>query len=157
MAAAQARQNAFYVELGCPDTPEGRFELYSLHVALLLARLKGQGAAAAETAQALFDAFVRSLDDALRELGVGDLVVPKRMKKIGAAFYGRARSYEQALGRLPDVTELHALLERTLGEALGQGERARLADYVIRAAQALAAQPLAELLEGRAQWPAVTA
>ncbi len=71
-AAAQARQAAFYRELGAADTAEGRFELYSLHVALLLVRLKGRGAAAAETAQALFDAFVRSLDDALREMGVGE-------------------------------------------------------------------------------------
>ena len=74
-----------------PTTIEGRFEIYSLHVILLLHRLKGEGPAAAETAQALFDIFVSQLDHALREIGVGDLSVAKKMRKLGeGAFYGRA-------------------------------------------------------------------
>ncbi len=152
-AAAQARRPAFYRGLGAADTPDGRFELYCLHVALLLMRLKGQGPAAAETAQALFDAFVRSLDDALRELGVGDLTVPKRMKTMGQAFYGRARAYDDALAALPDTTELDALLARTAGAEMDAPSQARLSAYVVGAAAALNAQPLGDLLEGRAAWP----
>src|SRR5688572_17130211 len=75
----QARQPRLYTDLGAPDTMEGRFELYSLHVILLLDRLKRQGEQAAETAQALFDTYVQSLDDALREVGVGDTSVGKKM------------------------------------------------------------------------------
>src|SRR5678815_3207519 len=84
---AQARTPALYAELGAPDTREGRFEIYSLHVYLLLERLKDQGPQAADTGQALFDAYVSALDNALREMGVGDLSVGKRMRKLGEAFY----------------------------------------------------------------------
>src|ERR1044072_3303494 len=76
-AARQARRPAFYSRMGAPDTAEGRFEIYSLHVPLLLHRLKGAGEQARETSQATFDAFVQALDDALREMGVGDVTVPK--------------------------------------------------------------------------------
>src|SRR4051812_39205327 len=80
-AAAQARSPGLYAILGAPDTVEGRFELYSLHVALMLRRLKEQGPQAAETAQGLFDAYIQALDDALREMGVGDLAVGKKMRR----------------------------------------------------------------------------
>jgi cytochrome b pre-mRNA-processing protein 3 len=117
---AQARKPALYAELGAPDTPEGRFEVYSFHVYLLLARLKGEGPQAAETAQALFDTYVSALDNSLREMGVGDLAVGKRMRKLGEAFYGRVNSFEKALAALPERAELEALLARTVyagGEA----------------------------------------
>ncbi|MBE9188317.1 ubiquinol-cytochrome C reductase, partial [Microcoleus sp. LEGE 07076] len=91
---AQSRTPTLYADLGAPDTPEGRFEIYSVHVYLLLERLKGQGPLAAETAQALFDTYVSALDHALRELGVGDLSVGKKIRKLGEAFYGRINSYE---------------------------------------------------------------
>src|ERR1700759_4710076 len=94
--APRARQLAFYAAMGAPDTVEGRFELYSLHVALLLRRLKGQGPQAQETAQGLFDAYVKSLDDALRDMGVGDLSMGKKMRKLGEAFYGRVKNYDEA-------------------------------------------------------------
>jgi cytochrome b pre-mRNA-processing protein 3 len=81
-AAAQARAPVFYAAMGAPDTVEGRFEVYTLHVALILRRLKGQGSHAAEAAQGLFDAYVKSLDGALREMGVGDLSVGKKMRKL---------------------------------------------------------------------------
>ena len=152
-AARQARQPGFYADFGVPDTGEGRFELYCLHVSLILIRLKGEGAPAAETAQRLFDVFVRALDDALREMGVGDLSVGKKMRKLGAAFYGRAQSCEAAILRLPDRAPLEALLGRTALEDGGQDAAPALADYVVRAAEGLAAQPLEALLDGRVSWP----
>jgi len=154
-AARQARQPAFYRDLGVADSGEGRFELYSLHVALILLRLKGQGATAAETAQHLFDTFVRALDDALREMGVGDLSVGKKMRKLGEAFYGRARSYEEALEQLPDRAELETLLGRTVLEGGPIAAAPALADYVVRAAGGLDALDLEALLEGRVQWPQI--
>ena len=149
---AQARTTALYADLGAPDTPEGRFEIYSLHVYLLLARLKDQGEQAAETAQALFDTYLSGLDDGLRELGVGDLTVGKRMRKLGEAFYGRIQSYEAALAALPDMGPLEALLARTVYAGAEAPQVPALAAYVIAQREALAAQPLDALCAGEAAW-----
>ncbi len=151
-AVSQAREPKLYAAGRAPDTREGRFELYTLHVILLIERLKGQGEAAAETSQALFDAYLRGLDDAFRELGVGDLAVPKRMKTLGEAFYGRGRSYEQAFDALPDQTTLTALVSRTLLAGVETPQTAVLAEYVLAARGALAAQPLEDILAGRVSW-----
>lgn len=149
---AQARTPALYAELGAPDTVEGRFELYSLHVYLLLERLKGQGEPAADTAQALFDTYVKALDHALREMGVGDLSVGKKMRKLGEAFFGRVKSYEDAFAGLPDRTRLDALIARTVYE--GAAFRPEMGDYVLKQRAALAEQPLEGLLRGDVVWSA---
>jgi cytochrome b pre-mRNA-processing protein 3 len=154
-AAGQARSPGFYLAMGVPDTPEGRFELYVMHVVLLLHRLKGQGDQAAETSQAVFDAFVRALDGALHELGVGYVGVPKRMKRLGQAFYGRVKSYEAALAALPALDELEAVTGRTLLAEVEGGDARALAAYAADANRLLAAQPLDSLLQGRLDWPAV--
>ena len=153
-AAAQSRQVAFYASLGVPDTADKRFELLTLHVALIVLRLKGQGDAAAETAQEVFDTFVQALDDALRELGVGDLAVGKKMRKLGEAFYGRARAYEEAFAALPDLTALQVLIDRTLLDAPGPAA-ASIAAYAGQAFEGLTAQSLSDILEGRVEWPGV--
>ncbi len=152
-AAAQARNPVFYRSLGVRDTPEGRFELFNLHVALILLRLKGEGEAAAETSQHLFEAYIRSLDDALREMGVGDVVVGKRMRRLGEAFYGRMHSYEQALALRPDLAQLEALIARTALEGSNAGRPAALADYAVRAADHLGSFGLGDLLAGAVEWP----
>lgn len=150
----QARLPALYADLGVPDTPEGRFELFSLHVYLILERLKGQGPQAAETAQVLFDTYASALDNALRELGVGDLSVGKRMRKLGEAFFGRVKSYEAAFGKLPDPADLQAVIGRTV-YADGDAARApELANYVLKQRAALAEQPLEGFLAGRVAWSA---
>jgi cytochrome b pre-mRNA-processing protein 3 len=143
--------------MGVPDTPEGRFELYVMHVVLLLHRLKGQGDQAAETSQVVFDTFVRALDGALHELGVGYTGVPKRMKRLGQAFYGRVKSYEAALGLLPEQGELQALVARTVLADARDGDAAGLAGYAAEASRLLAAQPVDSILQGRLDWPAVSA
>ena len=153
---AQARQPAFYGDDGVADSVAGRFELYSAHVILLLRRLRGEGPQAAETAQALFDTFISGLDNALREIGVGDLSVARRMRELGQAFYGRAKAYDAALAGESDGGEaLETLIGRTVfqGEA-AEGGVAALTAYVRAAADAIAAQPLAGLLEGEVAWPA---
>jgi len=149
---AQARQPALYADLGAPDTAEGRFEIYSLHTYLILERLKGQGPQAADTAQVLFDTFLSGLDHGLRELGVGDLSVGKRMRKLGEAFYGRVHSYEAALAALPDTAELEVVLARTVYANAEAAKAPALAAYMLNQRQALAAQELGRLNAGELAW-----
>lgn len=147
----QARRPAFYLALGAPDTMEGRFELYSLHLILLLRRLRGEGPQAAETAQALLDTFTSGLDHALRESGVGDLSVPRRMRNLTSLFLGRAKAYDAGLG---DPEALAGLIDRTvLAGGADHAASPALVAYVKAAATALVAQPLASLLDGDVTWP----
>src|SRR6202040_2604538 len=96
MIVTQAREPLFYRDLGVPYTVKGRFDLLVLHLWMVLRRLKsiegGMG-----LSQALFDRFCADMDDNLREMGVGDLAVPKRMQAFGEAFYGRTAAYDLAL------------------------------------------------------------
>jgi cytochrome b pre-mRNA-processing protein 3 len=149
-AAAQARRPVFYADLGAPDTLEGRFELYTLHVVLLLDRLQNAGPGAAEVRQAVFDAYVRGLDDALREIGVADTSVGKKMKKLAGAFYGRLRAYETAFAALPEQGELKALVGRTLFDQADDGRVDALASYVLSARATLADQAAESLIGGAA-------
>ena len=148
----QAREPALYERLGAPDTVEGRFELYTLHLVLVLDRLRGGGERAAETSQVLFDTYLKGLDDALREMGVGDLSVGKKMRRLGEAFYGRGKSYETAIAALPDTGPLTALLARTVYEGGDAGRAADLTAYMLAQRQALAATPLEGLLAGEVGW-----
>ena len=152
---AQSRESALYSDLGAPDTVEGRFEVYSLHVVLLLDRLRGQGEPAAEISQALFDTYVQALDDALREMGVGDLSVGRKMRKLGEAFYGRCKSYEAAFQALPDAGPLQALLIRTVYAEAEAAPAPRLTAYVLAQRAKLADQALDRLLRGEVDWAAV--
>jgi len=96
MIVAQVREPVFYRDLGVPDTVGGRFDLLLLHLWMILRRLKPI-AGGAGLSQALFDHFCDDLDANLREMGVGDLTVPKRMRAFGEAFYGRTAAYDLAL------------------------------------------------------------
>ena len=93
---AQARSPAFYRDYDVPDTMEGRFDLIVLHLVLLIERLGRDADAGRGIGQQLFDVFCRDLDANLREMGVGDLAVPKRMRAFGEAFYGRQAAYVAA-------------------------------------------------------------
>jgi cytochrome b pre-mRNA-processing protein 3 len=151
-AVEQSRSPALYSEFGAPDTVEGRFEIYSLHVVLLLDRMRGQGDAAGEVSQSLFDTYVKGLDHALREMGVGDLAVGRKMRKLGEAFYGRAKSYETAFATLPDTEALQALLTRTVYADAEVTPAPRLVAYILAQRAALAGQPLERLLAGQVDW-----
>jgi cytochrome b pre-mRNA-processing protein 3 len=96
MIVTQAREPLFYRDLGVPDTVNGRFDLLVLHLWMVLGRLKALPGGGSRS-QALFDHFCIDMDDNLREMGVGDLTVPKRMQAFGEAFYGRAAAYDLAL------------------------------------------------------------
>lgn len=150
-AVAQARSPRFYAELGVPDTVMGRFELYTLHTVLLVLRLKGHGSQSAEVVQALFDAYLEGLDIALREMGVGDLSVGKKMKKLGRAFYGRVGSWEAALAEQSD--EARALVVRTVYEGADNPHAAALAAYARETHERLAGLDESAVLSGETRWP----
>ena len=97
MIVARAREPGFYEVFGVPDTVDGRFDLLVLHLWMALRRLRAGGQT--QLAQGLFDHFCNDMDANLREMGVGDLTVPKRMQKFGEAFYGRSAAYDAALAQ----------------------------------------------------------
>lgn len=148
----QARRPVFYIAGAVPDTPTGRFELAALHLALVVRRLRDGDAFAAETSQALFDAFLSRLDDGLRELGVGDLTVPKTMRRLAEALYGRFRNLDAALAA-PGDDELVVMLRRTLYGGSADGPAEALAAYVRRADRALASTALEALTTDGPVWP----
>jgi cytochrome b pre-mRNA-processing protein 3 len=96
MIVTQAREPSFYRDLDVPDTVNGRFDLLVLHLWMVLRRFRS-AEGGENLAQALFDHFCDDMDANLREMGVGDLTVPKRMQAFGEAFYGRAAAYDLAL------------------------------------------------------------
>jgi len=152
-AVGQARSAVFYRDFGVRDSLEGRFELFSLHVIFLIERLKGRGDAAAETSQAVFDSYVKGLDDAFREIGVADTAVGKKMKKLAGAFYGRLKTYDDALATLPHTAAISDFLARTAFEERGEGDVTALSAYLIKTRASLAEQPLETLLQGDVTWP----
>jgi cytochrome b pre-mRNA-processing protein 3 len=95
MIVTQAREPSFYRAFGVSDTVNGRFDLLILHLWMVLRRFRSVHGAV-ELSQALFDRFCEDMDANLREMGVGDLTVPKRMQAFGEAFYGRAAAYDAA-------------------------------------------------------------
>jgi cytochrome b pre-mRNA-processing protein 3 len=148
---AQARQPALYAGLGVPDTLDGRFDMLVLHLVLVLRRLRGAGERAGARAQALVDLFTADMDRSLREMGVGDLTVPKRVKTMAEAFYGRLEAYVAALDA-GDAAALEAALARNVLPDGGEGA-GRLAAYAAAAAASLEAASLDDILEGRLGLP----
>jgi len=151
---AQARLPAFYAGHGVPDTVEGRLDMIMLHAVLLLHRVEGEGDALRALGQAVFDRFCQDMDDNLREMGVGDLAVPRQVQRIAGAFYGRARVYRAALAAA-DPAGLAAALHRNIyAEAPSAEPSARwLAAYVRAAVDCLRDQGGAALAAGRLRYP----
>jgi cytochrome b pre-mRNA-processing protein 3 len=149
---AQARLPAFYRDYGAPDTVEGRFELIILHLTLLLDRLADEPGLRG-LGQGIFDRFWQDMDHNLREMGVGDLAVPKQMRRMGEAFYGRAQAYRAALAEAGEQTLVETLTRNIYGGA--QGPQAhRLAAYVREAVRHLTALDQAALAAGEFGFPA---
>lgn len=137
---AAARQPVFYADWGVPDTPLGRFEMISLHLFLFLRRVRGEAGSIADVAQVLTDEFFADVDSSVRELGVGDAGVPKRVKRLAKMFYGRVASYGEALDA-NDRAALAAALARNIRPGVAAWpEVDALAGYTIAAAALLADQ-----------------
>ncbi|RVC59117.1 MAG: ubiquinol-cytochrome C chaperone [Mesorhizobium sp.] len=151
---AAARQAVFYSDWNVPDTPLGRFEMLSLHMFLFQHRLRGESGASTEVAQVLIDEFFLDVEHSLRELGISDVGVPKRMKKLAKMFYGRTAAYDDALER-GDKEALAAALTRNVVPDAGEWPQAPLlAAYVADAARHLAAQPAESIASGTLTFPA---
>ncbi|MBL8667004.1 MAG: ubiquinol-cytochrome C chaperone family protein [Rhodospirillales bacterium] len=146
----QARQPAFYTACGVADTPDGRWDLISAHAALVLRRLRRQPQETRDLGQALFDLMFADMDQNLREMGVGDLAVGKRIKAMAKGFYGRLAAYDGALSS-GDETALEAALRRNLYRKTDPrpAQVAMVAAYLRREAERLDAARLAELRAGR--------
>ena len=130
----------FYREYGVADTVNGRFDLLVLHLAIVLDRLAEEPDSAG-AGQALFDRFCRDMDHNLREMGIGDLSVPKEMQRIGAAFYGRAQVYRSALAADGKAALVEALTRNVYeGSPPTPDAPAHLAAYVREAVRDVRAQ-----------------
>ncbi len=152
---AAVRQPAFYVDYGVDDTFEGRFELLALFATLLVRRLALLPSPGPEVAQDLTDRVFAELDAAMRELGVGDLAVPKRIKKFAAAFLGRRKAYDVALTAGSPEELAVALARNVYGKDLAEvaDQAARLSRYAFAAQAALAEAPLETFVKGAAPFP----
>jgi cytochrome b pre-mRNA-processing protein 3 len=150
---AQARKPEFYRGYGVPDTLDGRLDMIMLHLVLVLRQLTKERGALPPAGQRLFDRFCQDIDGNFREMGVGDLAVPKRMLKVGEAFYGRTKAYEVAL-----ADENPALLETAVARnvfgatELTLGAR-RLAAYMRIVAAGLAGLDIDALTAATFEFP----
>jgi cytochrome b pre-mRNA-processing protein 3 len=152
---AAARRPAFYVECGVRDTFEGRFEVLALHLSAVARRLEALPNPGRAMAQELVESMFAHLDIALREIGVTDLGVPKRMKKLAGAYFGRAAAYAEAL-RASDAMPLQKALARNIFSedvAVDDARPARLARYMRAQEAMLAGAEPADLMAGRVAFP----
>ncbi len=144
---AQARSPGFYLDHGVPDTVDGRFDMITLHAFLVLYRLKKEHSQTTRLTQSLFDLLFADMDQNLREMGVGDLGVGRKIKSMTAAFQGRIVAYESAL----DNTEnLKKALERNLFRHVKPNHihLDTMAQYVQNHVGALDAQSTEKLVQG---------
>ncbi len=145
----QARSPQFHLNGGVPDTLDGRFDLIVLHMFLLIDRLSVDGASAKDLRQRLFDVMFDDMDQALREIGVGDLSVGKKVKKMARAFYGRLGAYDKGFQADGDAPLEDALKRNVFPEIeVTQAQVKMLADYARRTRDLLKGQSLDSLSRG---------
>jgi cytochrome b pre-mRNA-processing protein 3 len=147
---AAARQEKFYAQWLVPDTLDGRFDMMVLHMFLVLDRLRGFGAEAEVLKQALTDRFFAEMDAALREVGVGDLVVGKKVRKMAEAFYGRATAYTSAMAA--GETALAEALARNIYAGANAKHAVDLAKWSLQARQVLAKLSYDDVATGRVRF-----
>ena len=120
----QARRPELYAPGCAPDNFDGRFDMMALHVHLVLRRMRALGMGRSEVGQDLFDMFFKDMDQAMREAGVGDMGVGKKVQKMVEAFYGRATAYDGVLDAQGDngpgenasidISDIYDILSRNL-------------------------------------------
>ena len=102
----QARRPELYAPGCAPDNFDGRFDMMALHVHLVLRRMRALGMGRSDIGQDLFDMFFMDMDQAMREAGVGDMGVGKKVQKMVEAFYGRATAYDGVLDAQGDNAQV---------------------------------------------------
>jgi cytochrome b pre-mRNA-processing protein 3 len=154
----QARTRFLYADLGVPDTPEGRFEMVALHLVLTLDRLDRAGEPGRRLARALTETFAVDLDDNFREMSVGDLAVPRHVKRAVAALLERYNGYRAALSDSHDAPLTVAIQSRLAGLDVGQGlDAQRICAYIRLVKHRLDQEPSAAVLAGRIGWSHISA
>jgi cytochrome b pre-mRNA-processing protein 3 len=151
-AVAAAREAVFYASLGVADTLDGRFDLVCLHAFLVVRRLQREAEPGPALAQAVFDAMFSDMDVSLREMGVGDLSVGRRVRAMWEAFNGRAHAYDTALSA-GDAAALETALVRNVWRgAAPEGCAATMARVVTAQAEFLDSQAFAALAAGEVRF-----
>lgn len=148
---AQSRQPIFYSDWKIPDTVNGRFDLISLHMCLVLRRLKASDDVDRKFSQALFDLFFLDMDRSLREMGAGDMAVPKRIQKMGELFYGMLESLNNALDE-GDNDALAQSLERNVYDGVAAPSLELLKQYVLDQTEEITRQQPQEIRAGTLQF-----
>jgi cytochrome b pre-mRNA-processing protein 3 len=150
---AAARHPHLYAGWGVPDTVDGRYDMIVLHAVLVLHRMGEAGEAARNFAQGLTDEVFADMDRSLREMGVGDLSVGKKVRRMAEVFYGRARAYQGAL-RAGNEGELAEALYRNVFAGNGEKEGSdHLAAYALRVRRHLHERPIGPILSGEIDLP----
>jgi cytochrome b pre-mRNA-processing protein 3 len=150
---AQTRLPVFYQGFGVPDTLEGGFVVLSLHLFAVLHRLKDGGPEAAAMAQALSDRFTADMETVLRELGIGDLAIPKKLRRLTASGAGLLQSFEMALEEGDEALEAAIAGALPGDETAARAASARLTPYLKRLIRHLEEEPVQELCAGRLSHP----
>jgi cytochrome b pre-mRNA-processing protein 3 len=150
---ARTRLPVFYQELAVPDTLQGRFLVLSLHLFAVLNRLKQEGRDASGLAQALSDRFSQDMETVLREVGVGDLSIPKKVRGLTASSGALLEAYAEALPAGDEAVA--AVMAKAFPGEVREAEAATLplSHYLRRMIDALAAQDLAALAAGEVRFP----
>ncbi|RCK36294.1 tail fiber assembly protein [Thalassospira profundimaris] len=148
----QARQPDFYAKLGVPDTLEGRFDLILVHAFVLFRRLKAENGDK-DLAQAIFDVMFADLDQNMREMGIGDVGILKRIRKMSESYHGRIVAYEE--GVQSGAAELAAALNRNLfADTTATDEQLMaMVGYVNDALAVLSKQAILDLQNGKVHFP----
>lgn len=131
-AEAQARLPFFYESLSVPDSVDGRFEMIAMHCYIYMRRLQNAGDKV--MSQKVFDVFFRHMDVTMREMGIGDLAVPKHMKRMMQGFNGRANHYEAAI-LSGDIDELkQAIVNNIYGtvDKVSDADVGVMTDYIMK-------------------------
>jgi cytochrome b pre-mRNA-processing protein 3 len=148
----RSRNPIFYTQCGVPDTIDGRFDLLGLHVHLVLREIRRRGQGREALGQAVFDAFFGDLDQGLRESGVGDLSVAKKIRKMAEAFYGRAAAYDAAMGQAIAQVACKSILSAAIARNVLQTEPTgcsdMLASYSIELERSLSEASLDDIVSG---------
>jgi cytochrome b pre-mRNA-processing protein 3 len=146
---AAARHPRLYEAYGVPDTIDGRFDMIILHAVLLLDRLKSEGSEGFEFSQRLTDYLFADMDRSLREMGVGDLSVGKRVRTMASVFYGRARAYSPCLAAGAPGELAEALARNVFPDDPSPEGSKRLAEHALSLRENLRETPGGAILAGR--------
>jgi cytochrome b pre-mRNA-processing protein 3 len=151
---AQGRQPVLYATFGVSDTIDGRFDMLVLHAFLLFHRLQRESAGDRQIVQDVFNIFLKDMDQSLREIGVGDISVPKKLKKMTEMFYGRVRAYDIAL-QADRAALIDAITRNVYPAGDPAGHAAEIATYVMGAVDSLSTQSRDAILSGTLTFPAI--